>query len=109
MERFPLMGARTMKTFGVAIIAIGLVSDSFATAQVGERLLYKGETNRLCTLPLEPYLKERNLRIYVFGPPRKVVVTTACWRGYIGTWQIKDDFLWLLGVQNLDGEQVPLS
>ena len=98
-----------MKMLAVVLVIVGLASNSSATAQMGERLLYKGATNRLCTLPLEPYLKEHNLRLYEVAPPKKFIMSTGCWRGYIGTWQIKDGFLWLVSVENLDQTQVPLS
>jgi hypothetical protein len=98
-----------MKMFAVAIVTIGFVSHSFATAQMAERLLCKGATNRLCTLPLEPYLKAHNLRLSEMAQPKKFMMSTACWRGYIGTWQIKDGFLWLVSVEHLDRTPVPLS
>ena len=98
-----------MKMIAMWILAASLVSSAYATAQVGERLLYKGETNRLCTLPLDPYLKAHNLRLHEVAPSKKIITSTACWRGYIGTWQIKDGFLWLVNVENLDQAQVPLS
>jgi len=98
-----------MKLLLIAIVVVGFGSNSFATAQTGERLLYKGATNRLCTLPLEPYLKKHNLRLYEVAPPKEFMMSTGCWRGYIGTWQIKDGFLWLVSVQHLDRTPVPLS
>ena len=98
-----------VKVLAVAIVAVGFVSNAFASAQAGEWLLYKGATNRLCTLPLEPYLKEHNVRLHEVAPPKKFIMSSGCWRGYIGTWQIKDGFLWLVSVENLDQTQVPLS
>ena len=98
-----------MKMIAMWILAASLVSSAYATAQIGERLLYKGETNRLCTLPLDPYLKAHNLRLYEVAPSNKIIMSTACWRGYVGTWEIKNGFLWLVNVENLDQAQVPLS
>ncbi len=98
-----------MKTLAIILTALGLVCQAGATAQMGERLLYKGETNRLCTLPLEPYLKAHNLRLYNLAPPKQFIMSTGCWRGYLGTWQIKDGFLWLVSVEHLDRTPVPLS
>ena len=50
------------------------------TAQASERLIYGGKDIRLCTNPLSLYLKQTGIK---FESP-----STACWRGYIGTWEI---------------------
>jgi hypothetical protein len=52
------------------------------TAQVTEVLRYRNEEYPLCTEPLELFLAQ-NKRIQFDSPH------TACWRGYIGTWEIK--------------------
>ena len=52
------------------------------TAQVSEQLKYKDQTYAMCTEPLSLYLKH-NPEIQ-FDYPH-----TACWRGYIGTWELK--------------------
>ncbi len=103
------MKTRIMKMLAVVIIAASCGSNARATALMGERLLYKGGTNRLCTLPLEPYLKEHNLELWEVAPPKQFMISTGCWRGYIGTWQIKEGFLWLVSVEHLDGTAVPLG
>ena len=52
------------------------------TAQVSETLIYKGKEYPMFTNPLELYLKQnKSIR---FQSPH-----TACWRGYVGTWEIK--------------------
>ena len=59
------------------------------TAQVGETIIYKGERTSMATEPLEEYLKTRediSFESY----------TTACWRGYFGTWEIKQNKLYLI-------------
>ena len=50
------------------------------TAQASERLIYGGKDIRLCSNPLSLYLKQTGIK---FESP-----STACWRGYIGTWEI---------------------
>ena len=59
-----------IRTFATLLFATSLVLKARATAQAAERLLYKGETNRLCTLPLDAYLKQHSLRLYEIAPPR---------------------------------------
>lgn len=60
------------------------------TAQAGERIIYKDQEYFMATEPLEQYLdglKER---------PNLVFPSTACWRGYYGTWKIEDKRLFLI-------------
>lgn len=73
------------------------------TAQAAEILHYKGEELTLCATPLEPYLVNNPL------PLNSKTMCTACWRGYIGEWLIEDGRLYLIGLQDLDDEPIPLS
>jgi len=50
------------------------------TAQASELLIYGGKEIRLCSNPLSSYLRQTGIS---FESP-----STACWRGYIGTWEI---------------------
>lgn len=52
------------------------------TAQVTEVLWYKNQEYAMCTEPLELFL-DQNPKIKFESPH------TACWRGYIGTWEFK--------------------
>lgn len=58
------------------------------TAQAGDILLYKGKRVFMAAEPLDQYLQNRS--DIKFVPP-----STACWRGYYGKWEIKDDKLFL--------------
>jgi hypothetical protein len=60
------------------------------TAQFSETLLLRGETLSLCTEPLAPYLETGASRITFDAE------TTACWRGYHGTWAIEGNRLYLV-------------
>jgi len=60
------------------------------TVQTRERLIYKGKLYEVTTLPLEQYLSALPVKPKFYPP------STACWRGYIGTWQIKPDGLYLV-------------
>lgn len=62
------------------------------TAQAGERLFYKGEETWMAAEPLNQYLQNRN-DIKFISP------STACWRGYFGQWEIKDNKLYLIGLK----------
>lgn len=62
------------------------------TAQKREILIYKGQKASMCTEPLAQYLKSPN-------PNKKFSATsTACWRGYVGTWLIENDLLYLIDI-----------
>ena len=65
------------------------------TMQCPEILLHRGEKLKLYYDPLEDYLKTAIM------PFRFHAECSACWRGYIGTWTIKQDKLYLI---SLDGE-----
>lgn len=62
------------------------------TAQCSETLYYKGEKLSMFTNPLSPYLKAMNISFYS--------TSTALWRGYVGSWAIEGQRLYLV---SLDG------
>lgn len=59
------------------------------TAQAHERLIFKGDEISMAAEPLNQYLQNRN--DIKFTSP-----STACWRGYYGQWEIKDNKLFLI-------------
>jgi hypothetical protein len=59
------------------------------TAQIYERLLYKGEAYPMAATPLDDYLFQQGIA----SPFREA--NTALWRRYVGAWEIRDDRLWL--------------
>ena len=61
------------------------------TAQAREKLIYKGETTWMAAQPLNDYLE--NVKDIEF-----VADCSACWRGYFGKWEIKDNSLYLIGL-----------
>jgi hypothetical protein len=64
------------------------------TAQIGEVLIYEGQENAMCTEPLEDFFE--------FGgsKPAFEPSCSALWRGYVGTWEIVNNRLYMVG---LDG------
>ncbi|MBM3249482.1 MAG: hypothetical protein FJZ09_01360 [Candidatus Omnitrophica bacterium] len=67
---------------------------AFATAQIGDTLIYKGGQFSISSEPLESYFDENHPR------PRDLFEfsCTACWRGYVATWKVEDGFLYLVKV-----------
>jgi len=70
------------------------------TAQIGEKLFYKGEKTRMASEPLNQYLEKANVYF--------VWTNTGCWRGYQGSWEIKDNKLFLIDfeatIEDVDGK-----
>lgn len=73
------------------------------TAQAHENLIYEGEETSMVSCPPLP---AGHPRIVVLSPKEAhakdlppVVTSTACWRGYIGSWEIRDGVLYLTRVQ----------
>jgi len=69
-------------------------SNLFATAQIPDKLKYEGKTLKLYSTPLGPYLAKK----FPKGTELFQSSCTACWRGYVATWEIKDDYLYLIKV-----------
>jgi hypothetical protein len=81
------------------------------TAQIHETLIYEGEVASMTSCPplpaghprlvaaAEPFATKRE------GVP-SVIFSTACWRRYLGTWELKDGRLYLkevIGIYELEG------
>jgi hypothetical protein len=60
------------------------------TAQISEKIVYDGEQHAMCTNPLDEFLSLANLDIKFES------TSTALWRGYVGTWEIKGSRLYLI-------------
>jgi hypothetical protein len=77
------------------------------TAQVHENLILDGEATTMLTCPPLPV---GHPRVVVAGPPDlfqtkedvpSFVFSTACWRRYIGTWEVKGGRLYLVSLKGL--------
>jgi hypothetical protein len=63
------------------------------TAQFQEILLHKGEKLSLFSLPLSRYMQQQG------QPIRFDLGHTACHRGYLGTWAVREDHLYLVEIK----------
>ncbi len=61
------------------------------TFQVRERLVYRGQVHQIDCLPLASY--RGPAQVPDFG-----VQSAACWRGYQGVWEVREDALYLVQV-----------
>ena len=81
------------------------------THQVHENIIYEGRDLSMTTCPKVPLdhamvLELTDKELFTNGQPR--VVSSACWRGYLGSWEIKDGRLYLINLERdlkLDGTE----
>jgi hypothetical protein len=72
------------------------------TAQMHEKLILNGEQTSMTSCPEIPEWNDRITR------SDKPLMNTACWRGYVGTWEIKANMLFLVsleGMYHLEGSE----
>lgn len=62
------------------------------TAQLPDKLMYKGDTISIFSNPLESFLQLNNINSL---PEFKGCGSTDCWRGYVAVWEIVNDSLFL--------------
>lgn len=84
-----------LRTVMPIFILSSLLSEKvIATGQMADYLIIERDTFSLFSNPLEPYLQfknERSINGVTLG-----MTSTACWRGYIATWRIQNDSLFLI-------------
>jgi hypothetical protein len=73
------------------------------TDQVSEILIVQGEELWMCTDPLETYFVSAGIK-----SPFKWQ-ETCCWRGYVGTWEIENDRLYLDSVEGRTAHGTPIG
>lgn len=85
-----------MRIVFTLILTLSLVLDVFATTQVSDIIIYQGKKYGLHSNPMEPYFeKNPNKR------PQDGIVTTALWRGYVATFEIIVNQLFLKDIEIL--------
>ncbi len=75
------------------------------TAQVPEILIHRGTHLDMTEDPLRGYLD----RLPKIKRPNMIWQSSACWRGYVGTWEFRDSCLCLVALQTvllIDGREV---
>lgn len=66
------------------------------TAQIPDQLIHRGRVLDLCATPLEAYLK----RLPKARRPKLLARSTANWRGYVASWEIIEQRLFLTGIED---------
>ena len=77
----------------VLVVLIG-VSNASGTAQYPDKIIYAGKEYKLHTNPLEPYFEK-----HPHKRPKCDIRSTALWRGYVATFEIKDKILILKDIE----------
>lgn len=72
------------------------------TAQFRDSIIYKGELNGIASEPFKSFLKTRTDIKYDR-------YCSACWRGYIAKWEVIEDKLYLIGLNEFQfGKEEPI-
>jgi hypothetical protein len=85
------------KIFILIFLSLTQISKLFATAQYGDRLIIEKDTFWINSNPLEGYFDKKGNRT-INGEDMQGSCT-ALWRGYVATWQIQNDSLFLVRIQ----------
>ncbi|MEQ9229545.1 MAG: hypothetical protein RIF46_02610, partial [Cyclobacteriaceae bacterium] len=75
------------------VVIVFFWNASMATPQVGDLLIYRGDTLVLFSNPLEEYIQLNNLHL------DRGCNASSCNRGYIATWKIQDNKLVLIHIE----------
>lgn len=79
------------------IISIFFNQNVFGTAQFPDFLIYNGDTLSIYSNPLESYFESHPRPDSLFA--KTGYHSTACWRGYIAYWELKNDSLFLTKIE----------
>ena len=79
-----------MKNAVLFLLMLGVAGPLAATAQAPDLLKINGKTYYIHTNPLTPVLAEKPERL-----PKPGVGSTGLWRGYIATWSVRENRLFL--------------
>lgn len=88
---------KVFKLFFVTLILFISTINIFATAQVPDKIFYNGKEYKLHSNPMEEYFKK-----FPEKKPKSSVISSALWRGYIATFEIAENNLFLKDVEIMD-------
>ncbi|RAI97698.1 hypothetical protein LX64_05002 [Chitinophaga skermanii] len=83
-----------MKPLITFFLTILFTTGAFATAQYPDKLIYKGKEYDLQSNPLENYFEQ-----HPESRPKGDTWSTALWRGYIATFEVRDETLYLKDIE----------
>jgi len=83
-----------MKNLITALLFLIVINHLDATPQIPDYLIYNGKTIPIFSNPLESYLEQNNFQAIDRG-----CNSSSCNRGYIATWELKNDSLFLVEIK----------
>ncbi len=89
------MGRARVSLALVGLLVLLAPAAASATAQAADQILHRGATLALFSTPLEAHPRLRKQR----------QTSTACHRGYVASWELKDGALWLRSVVDCDADE----
>lgn len=85
-----------MKNIIILILFLASHSYCYSTPQVGDLLIYNNDTISIYPFILDQYIENSPNKEAIYSEIKKVSISsTACWRGYIAVFEIKNDSLFL--------------
>src|SRR5262249_44300080 len=84
-----------------AILLSPVVSYALVTGQAADIIFYEGQKRALYSNPLEDYYRDDRKRPNFMIDPN--TVSSGNWRGYIATWEIKDNTLYMTKIESWIG------
>lgn len=90
-----------MKTILLTVISLILTVCAFATSQIPDKIIYNGQEYSLNSNPLETFF-EKNPDL----KPKSEMMSTALWRGYIATFEISDNQLFVKDITVMDEDTI---
>lgn len=91
-----LIGCKTIsiKLLMTLMFILVFIRSVGATAQYPDKIIYEGREYAMQTNPMEAYFDK-----YPDSKPRKGIMSTALWRGYIATFEIKQGQLFVKDIK----------
>ena len=83
-----------MKRWTILVWILFLSINAFATAQRPDKIIYQGQTYSLHSNPMEAYFSKHPDK-----KPKTSQPSTALWRGYVATFEFKDEELFLKDIE----------
>lgn len=84
----------TMRAILTIFLTLFLGAKVFATAQYPDKIIYNGKEFKLHSNPLETYFEKNPDK-----RPKGGIMSTALWRGYVATFEVKDNQLFLKDIE----------
>ena len=88
-----------MRTFLIILLTLFLELTVFGTPQASDIIFYKGRKYKLHTNPLEKYFEkfpDKRPDLFLI---EEIIITSANWRGYVATFEIRDNQLYLKDIE----------